>query len=87
MVKDHDHVLKFFHQMLEEQCSGSLSGGRGEHSSLLGFGLPPLGNFDLKVNQLKCLKYLIVALCIINVNKSLKYCMYVHVHMYILAIQ
>ena len=28
--------------------------GRGEHSPLLGFGLPPLGNFDLKVNQFKC---------------------------------
>ena len=26
----------------------------GEHSPLLGFGLPPLGNFDLKVNQFKC---------------------------------
>ena len=58
--------------------SGFLSGGRLEHSPLLGFGLHPLGNFDLKVNQFKCLKYLTVALCIINVNKSLKYCMYVH---------
>ena len=25
----------------------------GEHSPLLGFALPPLGNFDLKVNQFK----------------------------------
>ena len=32
----------------------SFRGGRGEHSPLLGFGLPPLGNFDLKVNQFKC---------------------------------
>ena len=28
--------------------------GAGEHLPLLGFGLPPLGNFDLKVNQFKC---------------------------------
>ena len=50
----------------------------GEHSPLLGFDLPPLGNFDLKVNQFKCLKYFLVALCIIIVNKGLKYCMYIH---------
>ena len=36
--------------------------------------LAPLGNFDLKVNQFICLDS---ALCIINVNKSLKYCMYI----------
>ena len=29
----------------------SFKGRRGEHSPLLGFGLPPLVNFDLKVNQ------------------------------------
>ena len=50
-----------------------------EHSPLLGFGLSPLRNFDMKVNQFKCFEiYLIVALCIINVNKRLKYCMYVY---------
>ena len=62
---------------------GFFQGGRGgEHSPLLGFGLPPLGNFDLKVNQFKCFEIFnthpVVALCIINVNKSLKYCMYIH---------
>ena len=67
-------MSKFFNQMLEEQYPGSLSGGRGKHSSLLGFGLPPIGNFDLKVNQL------IVALYIININKSLKYYMYVYIY-------
>ena len=42
--------------------------GAGEHSPLLGFGLPPLGNFGLKVNQFKCFEILVVALCIINVK-------------------
>ena len=37
-----------------EPPAGFISGGGGgEHSPLLGFGLPPLGNFDLKVNQFK----------------------------------
>ena len=62
---------------LTNQHQGFFQGG-GEHSPLLGFGLPLLGNFNLKVNHSSVLKYLIVALCIINVNKSLKYCMYVY---------
>ena len=73
------------HKKYRIACQGFFQGGWGEHLPLLGFGLPLLRNFDLKVNQFKYLKYLIVALCVINVNKSLKYCMYVHI--YILAIQ
>ena len=58
----------------------SFKGGGGEHSPLLDFGLPPLGNFDLKVNQFKCFE-------IFNsyTMQSLKYCMYVCIC--ILAIQ
>ena len=64
----------FVHNMHQ----GFFQGGRREHLLLLGLILPPLGNFILKVNQFKCLKYLVIALCILSVNKSLKYCMYVY---------
>ena len=37
----------------------SFRGGGGEHSPPLGFGLPPLGNFVLTVNQFKCFKSLL----------------------------
>ena len=48
----------------------SFRGGQGGAFTPLGFGLPPLGNFVLTVNQFKCFKSLIVTLCIINVNNS-----------------
>ena len=66
-------TLKHFADTIQ---SGFLSGGGwGEHSLFLGFGLPPLGNFDLKVNQFKCFE--IFNSCTMH-NKSLKYCMYIH---------
>ena len=77
-VKNLDHTILYQKCFCAQHALGFLSGGsRREHSLLLGLILPPLGNFILKVNQFKCLKYLVIALCILSVNKSLKYCMYI----------
>ena len=62
----------------------SFRGGGGEHSPLLGFGLPPLGNFDLKVNQFKCSE--IFNSCAMH-NKCQQKFKVLYVRIYILAIQ